>query len=77
MALFTGSSDIIPRSISARSAVALERKIHMMQRKEGYEYKFINFYFDGENHIGWYYALLTEEQQLKETLEKRNGRSKK
>lgn len=75
MALFMGSKDIVPRSIRAKSANALERKIHALQIKKGMEYKFISFYFDGTEHVGWYYVHLTETELLIETMEKLNGRT--
>lgn len=76
MALFIGSADIIPRSIRAKSAVSLERKIRDLQLKKGMEYKFISFYFDGEYHVGWYYIHLTETEVLTELMEKQNERTK-
>lgn len=72
MALFLGDSNIIPRAVKAKSLKALERKIHALQIKEGMEYKFISFYFDGESHIGWYYILLSETEQLNELIGEKN-----
>ena len=73
MALFLGSSNIIPRAIRAKSVKSLERKIHELQLKKGMEYKFISFYFDGTDHVGWYYIHLTETEQLTELMENKNG----
>ena len=72
MALFLGDSNIIPRAIKAKNAKTLERKIHALQLKKGMEYKFISFYHDGENHVGWYYILLSENEQINELIGERN-----
>lgn len=68
MALFLGDSNIVPRAIKANSVKGLEKKIHALQVKDGMEYKFINFYFDGENHVGWYYIVLTEQEQFNKAI---------
>lgn len=80
MALFYGDSNIIPRAISASTEKALERKIHNLQLKKGMEYKFISFYYDSNRnrHVGWYYALFNEIEELltgdkDATIEKRKA----
>jgi len=70
MALFTGSHLIVPKSISASSTKALERKILIEQAKTQREYKFINFYFDPvrKEHVGWFYDVEDEQKLLMENI---------
>jgi len=77
MALFTGSSLIVPKSISATSRMGLERKIQLLNAKDGMEYKFINFYFDSKSneHVGWYYTQINESELI--LTENKNAKTTK
>lgn len=69
MSLFYGSNNILPQAVTAKSVKALHRKIRNLQLVKGMEYKFINFYFDGSEHVGWYYILLDETEIIREKLD--------
>jgi len=66
MAVFLGDSNIVPSSISANTANALEKKIHKLQVSSGAEYKFISFYYDpvSKKHVGWFYKLKNDTEIL-------------
>ena len=71
MAVFYGDSNIVPSSITAKTAARLEKDIHKMQLKTGCEYKFINFYFDPVKsvHVGWYYKLKNDNEILQGAID--------
>jgi hypothetical protein len=35
--------------------MGLQRKLRSLQSKENKQYRVINIYFDGSDHVAWYY----------------------
>lgn len=72
MALFVGSHLVVPKSIRASTAAALERKILIEQAKTQMELKFISFVYDStkKEHVGWYYTVEDESKLIEEAYAK-------
>lgn len=72
MAIFYGDSNFLPKAITATTVKMLHRKIRKLQLDTMSEYRFISFYFDGKEHVAWYYTLLDENEIIREGI---NGTS--
>ena len=50
-----GNLNKSPRFVKASSLMGLQRKFRSLQFKENKQCRVINIYFDGSDHVAWYY----------------------